>query len=410
MHKILLFFLLSCFFSTNAQQDLRKSYYPLINKAELAISVGEYGAALTLYDEAFRNLSKPFPRDIYNAFACKLFLNDFDGGKIYLYKLAQNGIKSSSLESKEVFEIMGNQEKWFQFKPTYEEFFRQKNLVEDFKEEFAQLEDLRKRLFDIDMRKFEAVKKEGTDEVYFVKKIDYWKYQNSKENVKLYSKEETADDYKLAEIEEKDLYFEAKIILDKLLTNRGFRNENFDEVDQFVHPQDPIFTYLSVFDYNVNDLEIIDGVPVLVQKEWISPDDIKSFHQKLSDAVKNGSLHPSLAAKESFMMHSFNHVKVSFFKVILENNSDCPTEFDEYGSYCFYKKNELNKDEKVEYKLMQKEFGIESLEDKYQKEVFAASKNKYFIFFTNSTYEESTVPNCDVAQKLMEGAQIVDNN
>ena len=136
----------------------------------MAISVGEYGAALTLYDEAFRNLSKPFPRDIYNAFACKLFLNDFDGGKIYLYKLAQNGIKSSSLEAKEVFEIMGNQEKWFQFKPTYEEFFRQKTLVEDFKEEFAQLEDLRKRLFDIDMRKFEAVKKEGTDEVFFCKK------------------------------------------------------------------------------------------------------------------------------------------------------------------------------------------------------------------------------------------------
>ncbi|MCP9754835.1 hypothetical protein EGI26_06625, partial [Lacihabitans sp. CCS-44] len=75
-----------------AQLDFRKEYYPVINRAEMAITKDDYQTAFTEYQTAFSAVKTPLARDIFNAVACKFLLNDFEGAKPLLLKLARKGI------------------------------------------------------------------------------------------------------------------------------------------------------------------------------------------------------------------------------------------------------------------------------------------------------------------------------
>jgi|GEM_PF-7014354 hypothetical protein len=88
MMKTLLFVLLTSF--SVCGQYIEK-YYPLINKAELAIVDSNYQEALTLYRTAFANVEKPRGTDYTNAAKCSFLIFDETSGKFYLRKLAGYG-------------------------------------------------------------------------------------------------------------------------------------------------------------------------------------------------------------------------------------------------------------------------------------------------------------------------------
>jgi hypothetical protein len=104
-----------------AQVDFRKEYYPAINRAEMAITKDDYQTAFTEYQTAFSAVKTPLARDIFNSVACKFLLNDFEGAKPLLLKLAKKGIASSSLEEKEVFRFDNIKTQWNNYKFSYEQ-------------------------------------------------------------------------------------------------------------------------------------------------------------------------------------------------------------------------------------------------------------------------------------------------
>lgn len=94
-----------------------KIYYPHINRAELAITRELYTEASAAYREAFSNVKYPLALDLYNATVCRILLNDFEGAKPYLLKLAAKGIPVETLEKEDVFQRVYAQ--WEAFKPVY---------------------------------------------------------------------------------------------------------------------------------------------------------------------------------------------------------------------------------------------------------------------------------------------------
>lgn len=58
------------------QSNFVKIYYPKINDAELAITREDFRQAAALYKEAFSSVKSPFAKDLFNAFVCKVLLND----------------------------------------------------------------------------------------------------------------------------------------------------------------------------------------------------------------------------------------------------------------------------------------------------------------------------------------------
>jgi hypothetical protein len=94
--KILLLLLLTSF--SVCGQYIEK-YYPLINKAELAIVDSNYQEALTLYRTAFANVEKSRGTDYMNAAKCSFLIFDETSGKFYLRKLAGYGYDLSYLRT-----------------------------------------------------------------------------------------------------------------------------------------------------------------------------------------------------------------------------------------------------------------------------------------------------------------------
>lgn len=95
MKKITLLFLISF---TSFGQYL-KSYYPLINEAELAIVDSNYHKALTLYRTAFSAVEKPQSADYENAAKCAFLTFEEASGKYYLRKMANDGYSENYLKS-----------------------------------------------------------------------------------------------------------------------------------------------------------------------------------------------------------------------------------------------------------------------------------------------------------------------
>ncbi len=121
-----LIFVCTLFLTTQvfAQVDFRTEYYPAVNRAEMAITKDDYQTAFTEYQTAFSAVKTPLARDIFNALACKFLLNDFEGAKPLLLKLAKKGIAVEVLDRKEVFSSLNIKEKWILFKSVYNDVLK----------------------------------------------------------------------------------------------------------------------------------------------------------------------------------------------------------------------------------------------------------------------------------------------
>ena len=116
MNRYIIVFLL-IFTNGFAQKPYSETYYPFINKAEVAIVQGEFREAHKHYHSAFVNVRYALARDLFNAAACKILLGDFDGAKPYFLKLAAKGIPPELLQNEEI--ILRISDKWDTFKPIY---------------------------------------------------------------------------------------------------------------------------------------------------------------------------------------------------------------------------------------------------------------------------------------------------
>lgn len=112
--KILLILFLTPYLTT---AQFSKTYYPSINKAELAITRESYVEASMAYQEAFSKVKYPLALDLYNATVCRILLNDFEGSKPYLLKLAAKGIPLETLDKEDIIQKVSA--RWEAFKPIY---------------------------------------------------------------------------------------------------------------------------------------------------------------------------------------------------------------------------------------------------------------------------------------------------
>lgn len=102
-----------------AQADYFDKYYPLIDRAEYAVTQDNFQEAIHLYSEAFKAVDRPLMRDIYNGVVCYYLSGNIDAAKPWLIILAKNGVEPAVLENQEVFQDMNIKAQWDVFKPVY---------------------------------------------------------------------------------------------------------------------------------------------------------------------------------------------------------------------------------------------------------------------------------------------------
>lgn len=390
----------------SAQQDYRKTYFPLINKAELHLVKEEYIEASQAYFTAFSTTKTPLIRDLYNATVCKLYQNDFEGAKLYLFKMAQRGLKPETLEQREIFEVGYNTEAWRNFKSSYEQFFEPKELNDFLKYHFSNLDILRKMIFEFGSESFVNLPNGANPPTHAIKRKDFNAYFSNettagdRANILKYTMEEVGKEIKDSQATKEDIYNEAKEILLLIMDNSMALNEGNSQVETFHTHDHDLFSFLSFFTFN-RDRGAVN------MSSFMNATEQQYIDAKLQDAVYQGFLSPQVAISQSSEREIPEKIKVTSFTLTIENSAECGKEFDDIENIRFLKKNVLTSEEQKEYKKIKEKYGLESLDDRFKKEVFGIDKNKYFILNTRSSVESSVVPNCEVAQKMLAGATII---
>lgn len=406
-----LFFVLKLF-TLSAQPDFRKTYFPLVNKAELLFIEEKYTDASESYFKAFALTKIPLVRDLFNATVCKLYQGDFEGAKLYLFKMAQRGVNLETLEQREIFEIGNNQDAWKMFKPSYEQFYEPKELNDFLKYHFSNLNILRSKLMDMLSENFILIENGKDQEKYAIKRKDFSRYfsptdDEEKEKVKVFSKSQMEKESIEIKTNTEEIYNEAKEILLLIMENQMALSDGTSQVETFHTHDHDMFSFLNFFMFNKPQIIVENGKAVNKLADWMNEEEISYLDSRLQEAVSQGILSPQLAISQSSEREIPEKIRVTSFTLKIENNSNCNKEFDDLDNVKFLKKNILTKEEQKEYNKIRQKYGLETLEDRFRKEEFAIDQNKYFILNTRSTLESSVVPNCEVAQNMIAGATIV---
>ncbi|MCP9767389.1 hypothetical protein EGI22_05665 [Lacihabitans sp. LS3-19] len=409
--SFILFFVFKLF-TLSAQPDFRKTYFPLINKAELLFIEEKYTDASESYFKAFSQTKSPLVRDLLNATVCKLYQGDFEGAKLYLFKMAQRGVNLETLEQLEIFEIGNNQDAWKMFKPSYEQFYEPKELNDFLKYHFSNLSLLRSKLMDMLSENFILIENGADEQKFAIKRKDYSGFFSSisneaKENIRVYTKAEMEKESIVIKINTEEIYHEAKEILLLIMENQMALSDGTSQVETFHTHDHDMFSFLNFFMFNKPQIIVENGKAVNKLADWMNEEEISYLDSRLQEAVSQGILSPQLAISQSSERDIPEKIRVTSFTLKIENNNNCNKEFDDLDNVKFLKKNTLTKDEQKEYNKIRQKYGLETLEDRFKKEEFAIDQNKYFILNTRSTLESSVVPNCEVAQNMIAGATIV---
>jgi hypothetical protein len=404
---IILFVFISI--ALSAQQDFRKTYFPLVNKAELHLVNGEYMEASQAYFTAFGTTKIPLVRDLYNATVCKLYQNDFESAKLYLFKMAQRGVKAETLEQREIFEVGYNNEAWRNFKLSYEQFFEPKELNNFLKYHLGNLAILEKKYFENSSTDFVYMPFGVENPTHAIRMKDYIRitYNDSsqleRDKIVKFTLKEAELEMKKSKATVEEILEEAKGILLLVFQNPIALNEGNSQLERF-HRNDPdLFSFLRFFKFNHDRRTLKEGTV----NDFLNPSEKDYIDEKLQEAVYQGFLSPQVAVSQSSERDIPEKIKVTSFTLTIENSAECGKEFDDLENIRFLKKNVLSSEEQKEYKKIKEKYGLESLDDRFKKEVFGTEKNKYFILNTHSFVESSVVPNCEVAQKMLAGATII---
>jgi len=393
----------------SAQQDFRKTYFPLVNKAELHLVRGEYVEASQSYFTAFGTTKTPLIRDLFNATVCKLYQNDFESAKLYLFKMAQQGVKAETLEQREIFEVGFNNEGWRNFKPSYEQFFEPKELNDFLKYHLSNLAILEKRYFENSSIDFVDMPFGTKNPTHAIRMKDYVRitYNDSsqleRDKIVKYTLKEAELEKKKSKATIEEILEEAKGVLLLIFENLVALNEWNSQLETSHRNNHDLFSFLRFFKFNHDRRFLKEGIV----NDFLNPSEKDYIDEKLQEAVYQGFLSPQVAVSQSSEREIPEKIKVTSFTLIIENSSECGKEFDDLENIRFLKKNVLSSEDQREYKKIKEKYGLESLDDRFKKEVFGTDKNKYFILNTRSFVESSVVPNCEVAQKMLAGATII---
>jgi hypothetical protein len=395
-----------------AQVDFRKKYYPAINRAEMAITKDDYQTAFLEYQSAFSAVETPLARDIFNSVACKFLLNDFEGAKPLLLKLAKKGISAEVLERKEVFQISSIRDRWMAFKPVYESLISEfdAEIFEISANELFNLKDSIQKYtalsyFKADLGngknfyKFEELLKSkgGSDSVYLksLKPIDSILVEKEiKENSEISNKLLKTG---------KDILFD---LIDKYpdLEESSFKITGEQLADNFVLSELNFFLgYRFSYDNHFGGIRRYSEDSLVNQEN-------NFLLEKSLEAVKNGKINPMNAFKllnwpkeKASFLYNFIHV----FVIRVEDTSGCSKLLSTKGFITYAKKGQLTDIELNMFEKWKVEYGLDDLDNLIQKEIYAMTKNRYFTLKNNKEIEASTVPNCSVAEQTLLNATII---
>jgi hypothetical protein len=123
MKKLFIAFILCSLLKLSAfgQPDFMKVYYPLINRAELAIIDSKYESALLSYDSAFKQVSKPFSRDYLNATIAAIKTGNTKLAYRYCDSLISKGVKKDFFLNYGSFRPLWENSEWQNFIDSFDE-------------------------------------------------------------------------------------------------------------------------------------------------------------------------------------------------------------------------------------------------------------------------------------------------
>ncbi len=381
-----------------AQVDFRKEYYPAVNRAEMAITKDDYQTAFSEYQTAFSAVKTPLARDIFNAVACKFLLNDFEGAKPLLLKLAKKGVPITTLEKKEVFLMDDVKSQWNSFKFLYEQIqsLQQEQVSNDLVEKI--------KVFD---SAYESLKGNtiifSLDENGRERQIKSRDYEINKTKIDL-PKEENEFNNLMNRATSNELFTKAQNTLVGYVISDGF----VDEENMFVDDSDFLRNYFgwTIEKYRMRmDFTLNGAYSRDINPFSIIPDGTrKLFDSSLVESVKLGKMHRDLALKYLFGYRANN--KLLFTKINIENIENCSLDLKEKSYSLFYcKKSNQNLNAESQKTLEELVLGDNNL--LFEKAKYKVLKNSYFAMSSEAQMEETTVPNCDVAKQIIEKATII---
>lgn len=397
--KILFIFLtLLLTFPLFAQVDFRKEYYPAINRAEMAITKDDYQTAFSEYQTAFAAVKTPLARDIFNSVACKFLLNDFEGAKPLLLKLAKKGIPGSSLEQKEVFMLDNIKSQWNNYKFSYDQIqgMQEEKVPADLLEKMQSFDNAYDSLKANTLTFF--VDQNGNQRILISKDL-----RNNKLNNTL-----TPEEAKMKSMINGNVSHELFNKAQKALVDFVIENGFISEDNMFVEDSDLMRNYYAWsidkyrfrmkfrFDWGYST----DEVPFSA----ISDEKKKEFDQKIIESVSQGKIHRDLALKLLFGYKADN--KLLFTKINIENIENCSLDLKEkIYSLFYYKRTGQNLDAESQRTLEELQHSDRNLI--FEKAKYKILRNSYFSMSSDAQMEETTVPNCEIAKQFIEKANII---
>ena len=405
--KTLTFLLLS-FTNCFSQVDFRENYYPKIYEAEQAIVKDDLKKASESYEQAFSFVKKPLAKDIFNATVCKFLINDLNGARPLLFKLAQKGVSAQMLESKEIFTLPDVKKMWEGFKPTYESI--QKETVEGYNHDYLTKtkairdsvnSSLKNAIFSykmgktyIDFSKIDFSKMKDSSYLKTLPVLDsiYVKFIENQNSNRIREAHKAGKELVKKEIEKGGIWPEEW----SNFTDENFSKNEFQSDLSFYAGLSARIFKNGNHSLNTNYLE----KPTLenlgnVQKYYI-------------EAIKEGNLNPMVGFRINEFGSKFMGNLISMFAIHVEDTTGCPKKWSKYGEIKYVKRGIYSKEQLDEFEMLRKEYGMDNIENLIAKEIFASTKNQYFIFLSNKSIEESTVPNCSVAEHELLGAEILE--
>ncbi len=395
-----LFIFLTLLFSTTlfGQVDFRKEYYPAVNRAEMAITKDDYQTAFSEYQTAFSAVKTPLARDIFNAVACKFLLNDFEGAKPLLLKLAKKGITVSSLEENEIFSLDDIKNQWNIYKFSYEQIqgMQEETVAADLVEIMAVLRSKSDSLRD-------NVVVISYDENGNQKGMKSKDYKQGKFGNVLTKEEIIQHNLKNSKTSNELYTYAQKVLVDYVISN-GLISEEKMFIDDSDFLRNNFAWFLERFRILVN-FRLEGGYSFEKNPFSTIPEERKkTFDPSIFEAVKYGQIHRDLALKLLFGYKADNILR--FTKINIENIENCSLELKEKTySLFYYKKTGQKLDDESQRALEELRYGDSNLI--FEKAKYKILRNSYFSMSSDAQMEETTVPNCEIAKQFIEKANVI---
>jgi hypothetical protein len=394
------FFALIAFFGAFAplfaQENYLETYHPTRNKAEMAIISADYAGAAQSYKAAFRSVSNPLAKDIFNAMVCNLLLEDYVTARKLLIKLAEKGISEERMGNMAIFELEKYDKFWRENKSTYSSI--QTAVLQEVSEDLKQKKEMLDSLInEVNLeleRKYIAFEKDTT----LKKKLSSVDYQLEFKKLDI-----KADSIRNANMGKFVKIFEKEGFLTEensfTMNNIKFLNKQNFKVYEFY--------YYKKFDEDFMENETIKIMNNLSMKEFENQFvNLNVFLDlKLLEAVKNGILNPEYAIENSskFQKIADDVTKLDMLKLSIGEDSTCVEKKLFYDRNVFFKVREITENQKTDYQQLITDFGLETIEEKKKKNLYAKFDNQYFIFPSNVRYEVMSVSDCESAKKEIVG-------